>query len=385
MTATLLVSINSSWNFVNFRSSLVRSWLEAGHRVVAAAPRDDFTADVEKMGVEFHPLPLIAQSRSPAGELRLLARYAALMRQIRPDAYLGFTIKPNVYGSIAARWAGVPTINNIAGLGIGFAERGLIGPIVRTMYRASLSASSTVFFQNRDDMAMFADAGIVARNAAMLLPGSGVDLARFAIPYPQRSDTVTFAMLSRLLRSKGILEFVEAAAVVKAEHPLARFLIAGIPDFAHADAIDAQTVATWEAGNVVKYLGPINDVRTVLRDTDCVVLPTAYPEGTPRSLLEAAAAGRALIGSDAPGVRDAVRPGVNGFRVKARDRDSIIAAMRAFIAMSSEQRAALYQGSRNLAKTEFDEALVIDAYRAAIDRAVTHPGFAGRRAVRLRS
>lgn len=372
MPATLLVSINSSWNFVNFRVSLIRSWIADGHRVVAAAPRDAYTGRLAKLGVEFRELPLVAQGRSPVAEAQLVASYVRLLRDVRPDVYLGFTIKPNVYGSIAARMVGAPVINNIAGLGIGFAQGALTGPIFRAMYRVALVSSSTVFFQNRDDMAQFTNGGIVKPASAVLLPGSGVDLARFAMPLPETGRSpVIFAMLSRLLRSKGVPEFVEAARRIRLDRDDARFVIAGIPDTGHADGIDAATIVGWAEGGAVDYRGSVDDVRTVLAEADCAVLPTGYPEGTPRSLLEAAAAGRALIGSDMPGVRDIVRAGVNGFMVPPRDADALERAMRAFLNLSADERTALCRNSRAIAEAEFDEARVIAAYRDAIARALS--------------
>jgi glycosyltransferase involved in cell wall biosynthesis len=369
---TIAIAINSSWNIFNFRSGLVRALVEAGYEVLAIAPPDAFSERLPELGCRFVPIEMSARGTSPMQDAKLFLAYRRLLRRHRPDVFLGYTIKPNVYGSLAAQELGIPVINNIAGLGITFLKGGLFQTFVRTLYRTALRRSQTVFFQNPDDRALFLGAGLVQEAQTRLLPGSGVDLGRFQPQLRTRKgdDRLVFLLVSRLLRSKGILDYVAAAQSLRAEFPDSEFRIAGIAEPGHPEAIPLEDVRGWHAEGVVNYLGALDDVRVALAEADAMVLPTFYPEGTPRALLEAAAMAKPIIATDVPGCRDVVDDGVNGFLCQPRDSASLAAAMRRLLGLSPESLRAMGAASRRKAEDQFDEQIVVERYLTAVDEAL---------------
>ena len=287
---------------------------------------------------------------------------------MRPVAFLGWTIKPNVYGSLAAQSLGIPVINNISGLGTAFIRLNLLTRIVRGLYRAALARSATVFFQNRHDRDQFVAQGLVPATRTRLLPGSGIDLTDFG-PVALPDGPVTFLVVARLLRDKGVVEFAEAARMVRAVRPDVRFQLLGFLDVANRTAIDRATVEGWQAEGLLDYLGEAADVRPYLTAATAVVL-ASYREGMPRSLLEAAAMARPLIATDVPGCTEIARAGENALLCRPRDARSLADAMLAMVALTPDERSAMGARGRAIAEREFDVAVVAQRYLDAIDGAI---------------
>lgn len=363
---TIVVSVNAAWNLINFRHSLLRGLVAAGYRVVAVAPSDGREAELASIGVEFEAIAIDRRGMSPLRDARLLWSYVRLLRRLSPSVYLGFTIKPNVYGGLACRILGIPRIANIAGLGTSFLNRGMLNHVVRRLYASGLHGAEGVFFQNRDDCARFLVEKLVKPDQVSLLPGSGVDLDRFAPRRRPPDERIVFLLVTRLLWAKGVAEFVEAASVMRARHGAGICCrILGIRDRS-AGGVDDSTLNHWASEGQVELIEAREDVRDVLAEADCVVLPSYYPEGTPRSLLEALGMAKAIITTDMPGCRDVVDESVNGFLCRPRDVSSLVEAMERYCLLKSDARTAMAQASRSKAVRQFDETLVIDAYRAAL-------------------
>lgn len=368
----IVLSANAAWNIVNFRMPVARALQRAGYRVVAAAARDGHAERLAESGIDFHEVPIDSMGVSPIRDLVLLVRYWRLLRALRPAVFLGYTVKPNVYGSIVAHILGIPVINNVSGLGTAFIRKSALTTVVSWLYRIALRRSSTVFFQNPDDLSFFRGAGLVSERQAKLLPGSGIDLARFS-PVPRGAGSgggFTFLMVARLLWDKGVGEFVEAARLVRAKHPEARFQLLGFLDVANRTAVPRADVEAWVAEGAIEYLGASEDVRPFLAAADCVVLPS-YREGLPRTLLEAAAMAIPLIAADVPGCREVVRDGVNGFLCAVRDAASLADAMDRMQALPAERRAAFAAASRSMAERDYGDAIVAERYLEAVRRAVS--------------
>jgi glycosyltransferase involved in cell wall biosynthesis len=367
---TIVLSVNAAWNIVNFRMGLVRALQGAGYEVVALAPDDASAALLGEAGVPFEAIEMDRQGVSPRRDLALLWRYRRALARIRPDLFLGFTAKPNVYGSLAARSLGIKVINNVSGLGTAFIRQGLLTKIVSGLYRIAFRGSSTVFFQNDEDRALFVGKGIVAEGKTRLLPGSGVDLARFA-PGPQRVEDgeFRFLLVARLLWDKGVREFIEAARIVKAQAPAARFQLLGFLDVANQTAVSRAEVEAWVAEGLVEYLGAVEDVRPAIAQAECVVLPS-YREGLPRTLLEAGAMGKPLIATDVPGCRDVVGHKANGLLCAVRDPRALADAMLAMLAAPEAVRSGWGAAARAGIETRFDERIVTGLYLDAIEEAL---------------
>ena len=361
----ILISINTSWNLYNFRAGLIRALVEAGYEVVVAAPPDDYSARVKKLDCRYVPLPMTNKGTNPASDLWLLLRYWLLLRKERPNAYFGYTIKPNIYGSIAAHRLGIPVINNIAGLGAVFMKDTLLTKLVKHSYKLALSKSNTVFFQNEDDRLMFVEAGLVPASITDRLPGSGVDLVKFAYQTPLEKvgleHKVSFILIARMLFDKGIDEYVNAARLIKARYPQAEFNLLGFLDVQNPAAISRSQMNQWVSEGVINYLGTTDDVRPYINSTDCVVLPS-YREGVPRSLLEAAAIGRPIITTNAVGCKEVVDDGVNGFLCRPRDAANLANKLEQMLLLSVAQRTAMGLRGREKIEREFDERAVIGKY-----------------------
>jgi glycosyltransferase involved in cell wall biosynthesis len=258
-------------------------------------------------------------------------------------------------------------INNIAGLGAVFIKGGWLAQLVRRLYRSALGRSAKVFFQNPDDLQLFIDGSLVQAEVTELLPGSGIDLHRFAVaPMPTANSKFRFLLIARMLRDKGVGEYVQAAKLLRDNWPSVEFCLLGFVDVQNPAAISRAEVESWVAQGFVNYLGVREDVRNEIASADCVVLPS-YREGTPRSLLEAAAIARPIITSDAVGCREVVDHGVNGYLCKVRDPEDLAQMMIQMLLLLPEQRKEMGLRGRAKMEAEFDEQIVIGKYLAAIE------------------
>ena len=365
MSRKVVLAINAAWNIANFRGGLIRGLQADDWEVVAMAPRDAHVPRIEALGCRFVELPMHGSGTNPWHDLFLYRRFKAALAAERPDAFLGYTIKPNVYGSLAAQSLGIPVINNIAGLGTAFIRTSWLTAVARQLYRAALRRSDTVLFQNDDDRRYFIDSGLVDRARTARVPGSGVDLDAFApatLPVRAPGAPLHLLFMGRLLRDKGVVELAQAARLLKAQGINVEIGLLGFLEAANRTAISRVEVDAWQAEGILHYLGSADDVRPHIAAADAVVLPS-YREGVPRTLLEAAAMGRPLIASDAVGCRDAVDDGINGFLARVQDAVDLATQIGRFVALGDAARQAMGRASRAKVEREFDERIVVDTYR----------------------
>ena len=355
----VVIAANSSWNIVNYRLGLIRALKSQGYEPIVVSPLDP--ADEERLnelGVERIAVEMDRSGLNPFTDLRLLLAYRRILRRVQPIALLSFTIKPNIYGCLAA--GRIPAFANISGLGTVFIKRGLLLRIVTFLYRFALKRAAMVFFQNPDDRELFVKRGLVRPGAARVLPGSGVDLGRFS-PVPVPTGRVTFLFIGRLLGDKGIRELVDAARKLHRDGREVSVQLLGPIDEDNRTAISRVELDGWLEEGVVDYLGTTDDVRPFIEKATAIVLPS-YREGLPLSLLEAGAMGRPLIATDVPGCRQVVEDGLNGFLCEVRSPASLAHAMNRVRDLPEQERSAMGAASRRKIEAEFREALVIDAY-----------------------
>lgn len=368
----VLICINTAWNLANFRAGLIAGLQHARYDVTAVAPADGHET---RLNCRFVPLKMDNGGTHPVRDGLLLLRFIRLLRSERPDVFLGYTVKPNVYGSIACRWLGIPVVNNIAGLGAAFVRTSWLTRLVRGLYRLALRRSAVVFFQNEDDRALFVSGGIVRAEQTARLPGSGVDLRRFALqPMPPSGPSgnrpVTFLLIGRLLWDKGVGEFVQAARLLRGRGLNVRFQLLGFLDVKNPSAVAREQVDAWCAEGLVEYLGTTDDVRPYIAAADCIVLPS-YREGVSRTLLEAAACGRPIVTTDTPGCRDVVDDGVTGLLCRVRDADDLAAKMAQMVDLGAAAREPMGKMGRAKVEREFDEQLVVKLYLNAIEKVLS--------------
>lgn len=364
----ILLTGNTTFKLANFREGLIQNLISSGHKVTVVAPPDEYVDLVTEWGCTHMPLRMNRTSTAPVSELWLLGTIFKLVLSNRPDAVLSFTIKNNIYFGLVCRTLNVPFFPNVTGLGATFQDGHRLNRIVRLMYRSALCRSEDVFFQNTTDQGVFLGDNLIDPAKAVLLPGSGVDLDRFApTPLPGSGEKMRFLMCSRMLYDKGVGVFCEAAHSVRQKIPGAQFSLLGPMDPGSKGGVSAQNLRLWTKNNGVDYLGATRDVRPFLDQADCVVLPSYYKEGTPRALIEAAAKGRPIITTDMPGCRDLVRSGSNGFLVAPRDPADLASAFIKFADLRQEHRAEMGRESRKLAEAHYDENIVISAYERALN------------------
>lgn len=366
----ILFTVNTAWNLLNFRRALLEAMVADGHRVSVLAPPDGCGPALAEIGCHLLPLEVDRKGLSPIRDGALMLRIRRVLRRERPDLVLSFTIKNNIFGAFAARLAGVPFVPNVTGLGTAFLSGSALQKLVELLYRAAFARAPVVFFQNGDDQALFRQRRLVRADQARLLPGSGIDLNRFAAtPMPEHGagQGPVFLMIARVLRDKGAGEYAAAARQLKQTHPQARVQLLGPLDAENRSAIDPAEIARWQAEGWIEYLGETDDVRPFIAAADCVVLPS-YREGAPRTLLEAAAMARPLIATDVPGCRAVVEDGKTGFLCAVRDADSLAQAMTRFSTLSQPEKAEMGQAGRAKIAREYDQALVIAAYRDLVSQ-----------------
>ena len=362
----VLITANSAWNIWNFRKPVVEALLADGYGVSVLAPWDESAGQLEQLGCQFQPLEMSVKGMNPWEDLQFERRLKRTFKHAGADVILSYTIKNNIYGARAARPLGIPFVPNVTGLGTAFLSNWLLQSITEQLYRRSFKSVPTVFFQNQDDQDLFLDHGLVRPDQARLLPGSGIDLAFFEpAPMPAEDQAPVFLMIGRLLRDKGVTEFVDAARRIKTRHPTARFQLLGAIDAQNRSAIDASTIQEWLNEGVVEYLGTTDDVRDAIEDASCVVLPS-YREGAPRALIEAAAMARPLIATDVPGCRSVVDHGITGLLCRSHNAQSLADSIETMLGLSPAERTAMGHAGRSKMEREFSQDIVVDAYRSVI-------------------
>ena len=369
MGKKIVISSNTSWSVFNFRLQLIRH-LSCEHEVIVLSPDDGYVEKLRNAGIDVRCIPMASSSVNPIQDLKTLFHYYRLVKSLRPDYYLGFTAKPNIYGGLVASLLGVKVINNIAGLGRVFSSRSILRLVMMFLYRVGLSNSHHVFFQNKDDYSLFLRLKLAVPERASVLPGSGVNLQRFVpagsnITTSGNNAPFTFLFSSRLLLEKGVNEYIAAARLVRKKHPIVRFQVLGKYDCTSAE-ISSRDLDSAVQDGVIEYLGVTDDVVSVLNSVQCFVLPSYYREGVPRSLLEAGSCGLPLITTDSVGCRETVIDGVNGFLVEARCVDSLSCAMIKMIEMQPDDRVSMGMASRKFIEQNFDEQIVLDRYSELI-------------------
>lgn len=352
----ILILTNYDLGLYKFRRELLET-LVREHTVSVCVPGGKYTARIGELGCFVLPCALMdRRSMNPVKDLRLYRFYRNLIREQKPDAVLTYTIKPNVYGGLAAAGAGVPYFANITGLGTSIENGGLLACVSTRLYRSGLRKAACVFFQNADNQEMFRKERIV-QGRTKLIPGSGVNLLQHCVePYPSDNDGVRFLFVGRIMRDKGIGELLEAIRRLHAENPSVSLDVVGWCDENYSQAL-AQAQSVGE----IRYHGLQDDVHPFYAACHCAVLPS-YHEGTANVMLEASATGRPVITTNVPGCRETFDEGETGFGCNPRDAESLYQAMRKFMFLTQAQRETMGIAARKKMEREYDRSIVIKCY-----------------------
>ncbi len=361
----IAIVVNNSWYAWNMRANLGFAFQKAGYDVVFVCPYDKYSKNI-KEHFGYIDIDINTKGTNPLEDMRTLYKYYQIYKDLKPDIVLQYTIKPNIYGTIAASMLHIPTINNIAGLGTLFIKQNFITKIAKWLYRFSQKRATKIFFQNNDDFKMFVEKGLVQKEKCDVLPGSGVDVEKF-VPVEKKDDGVfRFLLVSRMLWTKGVGEFVEAAQIIKQKYKNVEFQLLGHLDVASPTAISKEQMDIWVENGFVDYLGSSDDVRVEIAQADCVVLPSFYREGTPRILLESASMEKPIITTDNVGCRDVVDDEVNGYLCEVKNVKDLSDKMEMMLKLTDEQRKVMGKAGREKIVQQFDEKIVINKYLDAI-------------------
>ena len=351
----LLILANFDLGLYQFRQELLQRLLDAGHEVTISLPDGDLVRPMEAMGCRFVDTPLDRRGINPVTDGKLLLRYRRLLRQVRPDLVISYTIKPNIYGGFACRAAGIPYAANITGLGTAFQKEGALRTLVTMLYKTALKKAKVVFFENAANRDTLLEMGIVRAEQCRLLMGAGVNLQRFATADYPAEETTRFLFVGRLMREKGVDELMAAMARLHDEGANCTLDVLGEPEEDYTAAIAAGEQAGW-----LRYHGYQTDVRPFVAASHCFVLPS-YHEGMANTNLECAAMARPVITSDIPGCREAVEEGVSGLLCTPQDAESLYVAMKRFLALPRQERAAMGAAGRRRMEEIFDKEKVVNA------------------------
>lgn len=367
----IAITANTSWYIYNFRKNTIAELLLKGYDVVVLAPEDDYTERLIELGCRFNHIDIDKSGTNLIKDIKTILQFYNFYKKNSTAVVLNFTPKNNIYSAIAADLNGVKTINNIAGLGAVFVKKNLLTYLVKKLYKFSQEKASFVFFQNKEDKAIFDSARINIANYD-ILPGSGVDLSRFNRAEAPDDGKVVFALVARLLIEKGIFEYVLAANYLKNKYGSdVEFLLIGFTDAGNPRAVGIEQVESWVKEGNIKYLGAVDNVESIIKNVDCVVLPSYYREGIPKSLLEAAAMGKPIVTTDNVGCRDTVEDGITGYICRTRSVEDLSEKMEVMINHSHQDRVNMGKRGREKMKMQFDEKIVIDKYLSVIERIVS--------------
>lgn len=363
MREKILIVSNVTAGLASFRSELITT-VSKDYDVIVLASDNGRKDKLEACGAKVIPVEMERHGTNPLKEMKLVSYYKKQMREIKPRIVLTYTIKPNIYAGMAAASLGIPYVANVTGLGPAIENGGLLQKITIPLYRYGLRKAQKVFFQNTSNQDFMADRNMVKKGQYDLLPGSGVNLQKYEVqPYPQ-GDTVDFVFISRVVKEKGIDQYLDAAKEIRARHSETRFHICG-----DCEGEYESVLRKLNEDEIIIYHGRIDDIAGMHKQCSCTIHPSFYPEGMSNVLLESCACGRPIITTDRPGCREIVDDGVNGYVVKQRDSKDLIEKIELFLSLSWEQRRDMGLAGRAKVEREFDRNIVIGKYLDEIRKA----------------
>ncbi|WP_216830626.1 glycosyltransferase family 4 protein [Alkalihalobacterium elongatum] len=358
----ILVLSNLGMGLYKFRRELLDNLLSQGHKVYVSLPNDKYVTKLEEMGCKFIETHVDRRGTNPYKDSKLLLNYIKMIKEIKPDIVLTYTIKPNVYGGLACRITKTPYITNITGLGTAMENKGLVSKLTILLYKWGLKASSCIFFQNENNRNFFVRNSIV-KNKTRLIPGSGVNLKEHRFEeYPRINNPISFLFIGRIMKAKGVEELFEAAIKVKEKYPNIQFDLVGACEEDYTERLAKLTKK-----GIVKYHGQQDDVHSFIKDSYATILPS-YHEGTANVLLESAATGRPILASKVPGCIETFDEGISGFGFKVRNVDSLVECLIKFIELEHNEKKIMGINGRSKVEREFDRLDVVGAYTEEINQ-----------------
>lgn len=352
----ILVLANFGMGLYNFRKELIEELIKQNHEVFISLPNDEYVPKLEKLGCKFIDTPISRRGTNPITDFKLLLNYKKIIKNVQPDIVLTYTIKPNIYGGLACRLSNVPIIANVTGLGTAVENGGFLQKITLTLYKGSLKNANAVFFQNKENKELFIKKKIVKTNYKVI-PGSGVNLTDYSLLEYPPEDNINFLFISRIMKEKGIDQYLDAATYIKGKYQNTVFHIVGFCEEAYEEKLEDM-----KKKEIIKYHGQQIDVREFYKITHCTIHPTYYPEGMSNVLLESAASGRPIITTNRSGCKEIVNNDVNGYIIEQKSSQDLIEKIERFIKLDYKSKKEMGLAGRKKVKMEFDREIVINTY-----------------------
>jgi glycosyltransferase involved in cell wall biosynthesis len=372
---TLVFVANTAWSMYNFRKGLLERLTKEGHKVAVIAPYDEFSSKLEDLGVKFYALTTIQnKGKNPFRDILFINELKYLYKKINPSLIFHYTIKPNIYGTIAASHLKIPSIAITTGLGYAFTHKNAISIIVTNLYRFALKKSKEVWFLNKEDESAFLKNNIIRKNQSFVLNGEGIDTSLFcALPknFPVPDKKRRFILIARLLYDKGVEEFAKASAILHKRGYQFECQVLGFLDVKNPKAISRKQIYLWQQQGLITYLGVTTDVKPFIEAADCMVLPSYYGEGIPRTLMEAASLSKPVITTNNVGCKEVVEDGLTGLLCKVKDAEDLAAKMEAILNLPESELVKMGKAGRAKMVAEFEESLVIGKYIQTITKYIT--------------
>jgi glycosyltransferase involved in cell wall biosynthesis len=365
----IAIVINTAWNIYNFRAGLIKFLQKKGCEVIAIAPTDNYVEPLKAFGVDFYHLPIEAKGTNPVTDFISVFKIVAVYKKVKPDIILHYTVKPNIYGTFAAKILGIPCISNVSGLGFLFIDKTIASTIGKWLYKLAFYFPKKVFFQNNEDETLFIKNGLVNKKITEVLPGSGINLDTYKPVEKTKTDSFVFLVIARLLINKGLREYAEAAYLLKKKYPDKKmeFWLIGFKESDPKIGIPEVELNEWQKNGSIIYLGHSDNVKEFISKADCMVLPS-YREGTSRTLLESIAMGKPIVTTNVPGCKEVVIEAENGFLCEAKNSNSLLLALEKTLLLPSETLHLLGKKSRAIAESKYDENIVFEKYWNAITK-----------------
>lgn len=369
---TIILNSNIIWTITQFRKDLIKA-LKNKYTIICVADDDKFSdnsmAILDELDVKFIKVKVDRKGINPLKDIFYIYSLYKIYKKIKPDLIIHYTIKPNIYGSLVARILNIKSFAVISGLGSSFLKDNFLSKIIKKLYKFALQKSNKIFFLNNDDMKYFVDNNIVQKDQKLLLPGEGVDTDYYSCCNKDTNEKITFLMIARLLKDKGIYEYIETVKKVKSKNENVEFLLAGVLDSDNPTSIQARELQAWIDQGVIKYLGKTDDIREFLKLCDVIVLPS-YREGLSRVLLEACSCEKFIITSDIAGCKELCEEGKNGFLCKPKDIDSLTKAFSLTISLDKKMFDQMSKKSREMVINTFSSEIVNNIYLKVIKETI---------------
>ncbi len=368
MEKIILVS-NTSWFLYNFRLSVIKLFQQQNFQIICIANHDEYSEKLIKEGVLFIQSSVASRDTNPFQDLKYFLFLLNQYRKIKPRFIFHYTIKPNIYGSLAARLLNLQSIAIVSGAGYVFSKKNLLNWITQKLYSLGAKASRELWFANKEDQIMFIKKGIATSEKSKVIPGEGIDTKSFTrdLPYPDSNNDFVFLLAGRLLWEKGVGIYVEAAKLIKQKRPDAKFQLLGFVDSLNPSAITKDKITGWEKEGIIEYLGVTDDIKKFLNRINCFVLPSHYGEGVPKSLLEAASLEIPIITTNNVGCKEVVEDGYNGFLCVVKDSNSLAEKMERIMGMQKPSLREMGRNGRKKIIAEFEENFVLKYYEEVLN------------------